>query len=436
MTYHNKKTIDLTESQKIRIKTKKLKDFFQELDKLTEDKIKYAEVFSGQLEALVKKFDQKGMTFFGIEIELPFLGQNKNQESDIWETVHQDVEEFINYIGCHVELVELCYFSIEMRGRIPLWQAQVIKNENNEYQEEEKMFPCLNGIVGVRSLVGKDELLFFELKDVFIMSSYDIKLKKLFNYNEILTYWYNLIRQKNFKFHRFVNYSNFYANVYGAIADEELKFEDREAFGQVDHFISDTMNIRGVTEKFPKKKELVLLFINLFMGHKKFKIHENKIYCLIEGSQISWQLVCVLDEIKKNFKKMFNYLLGLYPQQLGNFNISNLLLSDLNSVFSKINNNNSLLLDMDIDFFADVIEFKDGLFFLETKKFLSFIEVSGLKDLKTIFFIECSFFDLNSAEYWLSLFNYNNNNKFLFIEPRANLDLDIFEYQSESEFKF
>ena len=382
MMFKEKKITDLTEFQKKQIKKRLSLDFYKELNSKTEAKSNFLKAFSDKIESLVIQFDDKGILFYSINIELPFL-LNENEEN-MWKCFHTEIEEFINYIGSFVELVEFCYFSIETFNKIPF----------------------IKGLIGIRSILGFRiaNYILFELRELFCISFYDIKIDYLVNYSKILEYWKIIIKQNNFKFHRFINYSNFFPEVYGAIADEELKFDDRSAFSQENHFISDTMNVSGIGKKKPKNKDIILYLLRLFMQHNNMILYQNKIFLKKSDSKVTWQFIYNLDIFKEKFNDIVNSLKKIYFQQLNNFDSTELILTDLDLVFSKIKKNNVLLSPKDC--FSNIIEFKDGIFFFDNKEFKKFTNICNteLQCYKTIYYIDRFFsdLDLNSATFWLN----------------------------------
>lgn len=374
----------LTKIQEQRIKKRLNLDFYKELDKLDEKKEKFFRVFSLKIESLVNKLEDKGVLFYSISIELP----NSIKENNFWEEVHKHVEEFINYVGFSVELVEFCYFSIEVEGITPKWQIK-----KSSLNSAKKNTAYLRGIIGVRSLFGKNKLFLYEIMEVFNLSFFEVELKWLSSISEVKESWIFVIKQKNFKFHTFVNYSDLYPIVYGEIADDELKFEDLEAFGQENHFISETMNVAGIQKKSPTKKEKVLYLINLYMIHYGFVVFEDNFFEKINNSKISWQLVYNFVDMKNRIQQVFEEVKSLYPQQLAGFNFMDLMLTDIDSIFSMIKKNNCLV--PRIIFCDNVIEFKNGLFFLESQKFFDFsdFEAFDVSKYKTLFFVNCNFND-------------------------------------------
>ncbi|RYX79866.1 hypothetical protein EON71_00135 [bacterium] len=382
---------ELNEFQKKKIKQRLCMDFFIELDKKSVEKKRYSEVLENQLDILISKFEPQGIMFYGIKIELPFL---INEKGNIWEIVHKDVEEFINYMGSNIELIEFCYMSIEVSGRKPLWQGKDTESVVG--------LPCIHGIFGVRSIIGENPSLISEIKDIFIISFYDIKVIWLKNKSEISNHWNFIIKQKNFKFHSFVNFSKFYQNIYGGIADEELKFEDQQAFGQVDHFVSETMYISGIKKKYPSNSLLIIYFISLYFDHKNYRIINNKIFSKVSKLKISWNFICHLDELKKKYKMIFECLKTLYPQQLEDFNITELVLGSWDFTFEQIKKNNSFI--PEIISFDSVIEFNDGVYFIKTKEFkVNF----NTENLNTMFYIPGLYSDLNDTKIWLNIFSEN-----------------------------
>ena len=337
-----------------------------------------------KIESLVNKLEDKGVLFYSISIELP----NSIKENNFWEEVHKHVEEFINYVGFSVELVEFCYFSIEVEGITPKWQIK-----KSSLNSAKKNTAYLRGIIGVRSLFGKNKLFLYEIMEVFNLSFFEVELKWLSSISEVKESWIFVIKQKNFKFHTFVNYSDLYPIVYGEIADDELRFEGLSAFGQENHFISETMNVAGIQKKSPTKKEKVLYLINLYMIHYGFVVFEDNFFEKINNSKISWQLVYNFVDMKNRIQQVFEEVKSLYPQQLAGFNFMDLMLTDIDSIFSMIKKNNCLV--PRIIFCDNVIEFKNGLFFLESQKFFDFsdFEAFDVSKYKTLFFVNCNFND-------------------------------------------
>ena len=312
--------LPLNEYQKNEIKQRSSLNFFTELDKMSIKKQRYSQILDIQLDSLISKLDDKGVMFYGIVINMPFLKEKK--QSEVWETIHTEVEGFLNYIGSNIELIEFCYFSIEISERSPKWQKQEKKFYNG--------LPKIIGIFGVRSMIGLNKFLITELKNLFILNFHDIEISWLSKKKEIKKFFNHVTRQRNFKFHRFVNYSNFFSEMYANIANQEINFEDQQSFGQVNHFISKTMHVSGLMSKKLNEKSLIIYFIGIFFYEKGLRLHENKIYSRVTGFKFCWEYYCDLDFINKNYTIIFDFIKQLYPQQLNDFNITGLILNSWN----------------------------------------------------------------------------------------------------------
>jgi len=365
--------IPLNKYQKNEITQRSSLDFFTELDKMSTKKQRYSNILDIQLDSLISKLNEKGVLFYSIVIDMPFLKEKK--QSEVWETVHTEVEGFLNYIGSNIELIEFCYFSIEIPERSPKWQKKEKKFSQG--------LPNIIGIFGVRSMIGVNKFLITELKNLFILNFHDVEVNWLSKKKEIKRFFNHVTKQKNFRFHRFVNYSSFFSEMYANIANQETNFEDQQSFGQVNHFISKTMHVSGLMSKKLNEKSLIIYFIGIFFYEKGLRLHENKIYSRVTGFRFCWEYYCDLDFINKNYTIIFDFIKQLYPQQLNDFNITGLILNSWNLTINQIKKNNSFI--PQIVNFDRVIEFRDGIFFINEKKFVCFDANINSENLNTVF---------------------------------------------------
>ncbi len=401
----------LSTFQKEFIKKRLKLDFNQELEKSKTEfnRKSFNKIFRDELDILIQRFFMDGIQFYGFTIDLLFLKKNNIEN---WKDVHEYIEDWINWIGSEIELIEFSYFSIELHKRERLKKRKIKKSPGNElvvYNGLDGM-PHLHGIIGIRTILGHNDNLDIAIKDIFksFHQHEDIKINKLYQIKDVKKYWNYVIKENNFRFHRFVQYSSHlnYIKIYGSIADLELIYDDndRYAFELQEWKNSKTCDVSGVKSNKPSSKTLIVYLLNLFLWHKNYKINNNKIYQQIPDTKYSWTIIDNTEALKKNNITIFEYLKKIYPQQLDGINTMEIINKDWNSTIEEIIENNQYL--SQIEFKKDVLEFKDGMYFINENKFFYFRNKKNEIDIRMKGKNCCVYFDrsynnIKKPEIWL-----------------------------------
>lgn len=386
----------ITKYQEKKIKIRLDLNFQTELKKsksLSECK-RFAKNFKTQIDILISEMYADGVMFYGFVMEKPYL---KYEDTDMWYCTHLQVEYFVTQLRQEIELIEFCYIAIEL----PV----------------DGVSPKFYGIIGVRSLLGKNQMHFNEMKKILDDTIDDIQLTSLTTPKKIKNYWNYVIKENNFKFHRFQYYSNNYQMIFGTISDLELQFDDRVAF-DLDKFVNSLHHeISGIKNRKPTAQIKINYLINLYMIEHKMVLYENKIYKKIENSKYSWAVYDSIDFLEKNNILIFNYLKTKYPQQLNMLNIPKLFSEGWNVFFEDTKKNNHYL--SSIKFTNNVIEFNDGVLYNYDFFPHSLIE----EDFKTIFFVNSNFVELNNAKIWFNMLGINS-------ELCDSLNFELLKYKN------
>ena len=381
--------IIIHEHQRKKIKKRIELNFKTELIKDFLGKESFAKIFRKELNLLVDHFYLNGIQFYGFTIDMLNLNLDSElSELELWQKVHYNVEHYISDIGTRIELVEFCYLSIELKDYI-----------EKEYKKE---LPFLKGIIGVRTLIGENTFLDIEVKKVFrsIHDFNKIEINRLYNPKKIKAYWNYVINQNNFRFHRFTSYGDSYNYIdyYGEISDLEFIYsEDSKnpgfAFGLDEWRYNKTYQIRGINLKKPNKKTLIIFLLNLYFFNKKYKLYQNLIFQEIIDTKYSLNYVCNLEFFKNNSIQIFEDLKKIYPMHLQYINFLELIINDFNKVIDSIEDNNNFL--HKIKFNLNAVEFKNGIFFYDEKKFFSFQKNRSELNKKMLGFNTFLYFNIN-----------------------------------------
>ena len=179
----------------------------------------------------------------------------------MWYLTHLKVSDLIIFFRENIELIEFCYIVIE-------FDKKEITNR-----------PVLKGIIGVRSLTGNinKNSHFIEIKKVFNDNIDEIKIFNFNSLEKIKSYWYFIIKENNFKFHRFAQYSEFYSDLYGFISDLELKYDDIEhiAFALDEFLNAKNCNLSGIRDTKPDYQTIITYLITIYMQNNS--LYKNKL---------------------------------------------------------------------------------------------------------------------------------------------------------------
>jgi hypothetical protein len=241
---------------------------------------------------------------------MPFLDKN---DSELWYIVHLQVEKWVKDFSDQIELIEFCYISIELEDNLPF----------------------LKGLIGVRSLTGKNKYHFNEIKKIFNLSHLECSVIELSKILLIKNYWNFLLKENNFKFHRFVQYSLFFNQFYGAISELENQYDDvdHSAFGLDENLTNKHLNIKGIGDINPDNFTILNYIVTLYQSYTGYYINNNILYRKIENSKYSWEIFDSIEYFNKNNVKIFEFLKERFPQQLKNLKISSLLNNSWDSFF-------------------------------------------------------------------------------------------------------
>jgi len=372
------------------------------LDK-SDDKKQFDKVFRTDLDILINTFLSKGVLFYGFTINFSELRNVTDEDRrGCWQMIHFRVEEFLTISKKHVELLEFVYLSIECHGKLikhnnlssflslptptSTLKSSFLTNENEnedkdnnnnnidiskEEQKTLKGLPHIHGIIGIRSLIGKNDMLLTQLNKNYSMLYSDMLIKSLKSFKQIKGYWNYVIKEQNYKFHRFAFFSNIYDNDYGKIADDELILDYQKqslGLGLIDNAVHK--NIIGIgTSKYNNKRVLIYL-ISLYMHIKDMTIYQNDFYIKIKESKFSWKLMSDISYLKNNCITMLLELQKMFPQQLEHLDINQLILDHLEIVYNDVLKNNKYLPNIELN--KSIIEFSDGLYFLDYNYFFEY----------------------------------------------------------------
>ncbi|RYE04900.1 MAG: hypothetical protein EOP33_08205 [Rickettsiaceae bacterium] len=303
---------NLNEYQIKVIKKKLSYDFDSCLRESNKKKEVFSKAFRNHLDVLIQRLSKKGVKFYGLTFKLPEF------QSGNWETIHRRTEEIIAFSMKNIEMIEFMYFSIE----------------------KDKNFFQLHCVMGVRSLIGESMLA--EIRDVFNQFNDDIVIKHITKFHQIKVWWNFVIKQENFKFHRFVHFSKFYDFIYGSISEHEVTWGDGGCYNMEFYENALYSDIQGIIEKDNIISCIQLL--GLYFYFNKFFLHENYIYYRNKNIWEAKNYIAWLDE---NNIKIFNELKEKFPQQLFNLNINKMLVNYWETVYNLILKKNKYLPSFD-----------------------------------------------------------------------------------------
>lgn len=332
----------LNESQKKRIQERLKLDFNVELLKSNTilERTKFSANFRKYLDLFITDLYYDGVLFYGFTIVMPFTNKN---DPKMWYYTHLRVEDLINYIKDNIELIEFCYLSIELHDN--LTNHKKINKSNSLIEKYNHMegVPFFKGIIGVRSLLGKNDCHFNQIKRIFNIPLNETVIKKLSTIKIIKNYWNFVIKQNNYKFHRFTQYSDNYNSFYGEMSDLELQYDNLEhvAFGLDENTNSLHSTMCGIKDLNPDTQTIINYLFSIYMTKAGFYLYGNKIYQRNKKNVLKCKYS--IEYLRCNNIRILEKLKKLFPQQLKNLQISTLFNQSWNNFFNALKINNHYL---------------------------------------------------------------------------------------------
>lgn len=326
----------LNNYQKKRITERLELDFDKENNKETVEKKRFIINFYNELNIFNTELYNNGVLFYGFSIKMPFF---ENTDPDLWYYIHLQVENWVSEFRDRIELIEFCYLSIELENDKRYYRKNnTVKEVSIQFNKTENV-PYIKGIIGVRSLIGKNKNHFNEIKKFFNITCYDIKVKELHTLSLIKKYWNFILKEQNFKFHRFCQYSRYFEQLYGSISDLELQYDDDHfAFNLDEELNSKCRNLQGIQDLNPYSQTVINYLFTIYMLEEDLILIKNKVYRKNDYSYIGG-----IDFLQKNNIKIIEKLKLKYPQQLGKLNIPKLFAEGWDKFYADIKKNNHYL---------------------------------------------------------------------------------------------
>lgn len=301
----------------------------------------------------------KGVEFYGFHID--FEEFTLLDSTVYWNVLHNFVEKFINKVNSHLELSEFIYVTIAKHENITN-----LDNVGNDL----KGLPYLSGIVGIRSILGENPSLYLGAQSFFLENFLDAKLYKL---TSVKDYWNVCVGNNNWKFHRMMNFSNFYDREYSCLVDYDMRSIDSDMNsltliygGTYDNSVNS--KIKGISTKNISLK--IIYLISLYMVEQQLCLYDNMIFKKIKKSKYSWEYLDSVEFLKKNNIKIINYLKLKFIQQLDILDANQLLVYGFEKAFDIIKKNNHYL--PQLNFEENVVEYNNGVYFIDYDYFSVF----------------------------------------------------------------
>lgn len=445
--------LKITEFQAQICKNKQNLNFNENLLFNNDKKKTFNKLFRNYLDIFIKSLNAEGVLFFGFTLNYPnFIKDSTNA----WILIHDRVEELLHLLKINIELLEFVYVSIECHGERQAERENILnleegstqnnnkninkKKKKNIYEqtldislEEQrtlKGLPHLHGIIGIRSLIGKNPELCNQLQKmlVFHIGYEDVLIKQLNTIKQIKGYWNYVIKEQNYNFHRFSYFSSFFNHYYLIFEDfvNRYNFDDKY-IGWGGDYIKDAKsnNIKGIGTFKIKDHNILIYLFNLFLTIKQIKINNNNLYHKIDRSKFSWERISELNYLRLNSFNILDELIKISPVQLESNKqmIKNKFVDIIDDVIIKIQKNNYFL--PNIEFTKNILEFKEGLYFMNYDYFFNYddqrLNINKLNFNCSKYFNKTyKYCSENKPEEWLKLIGRN----FLVNENSNEIDQD------------
>lgn len=332
----------LNEFQKRRLSERLKLNFYEELKKSKKnlERKQFFKKFLNHIDIFVTELYNNGVIFYSFNIVMPFL---REDDPELWKIIHLQVEDWVNTIKIEIELIEFLYLSIQLQIDKKSIFEENSENNIKDKTDSELKLPYFCGIIGVRSLIGKNDYHINAMKKFFNLNHLICTVGNFNSVDDIKNYWYDMIKDNNLFFHRFTQYSNYYNSLYCDIADFELQYDDVEhiAFGLDENLDSKYNYIKGIEDCNPDEKTIITYLINIYMLKEKLFINKNKIYRKQNNHKLKF--IGSVDYLILNNLKIFQKLKKRFPQQLTGLKIPKLFNKAWNLFFADIKKNNHYL---------------------------------------------------------------------------------------------
>lgn len=324
--------------------------------------------------------------------------------------------QFLDFLN-NIELIEFSYMSVEY----------------TKPNKEGYIMPHYHCLIGVRSIIGRNPVLGLQINKMLFEWYKDIQFREVKNMHDIRTAFNYVVKEHNFKDH----YIGFYKS-------EQLNFITSKMFDDMDCLSYLIRNFEDgiITDEsrdfnslvnikvFPKnkyksinhngmlndstQKNIVIYLFNLYFKLNDIVIFNNNMHIKDKYSKFTWGFHKNLEYLKDNYLEIISFLKFKFPMQLENVDLQSIIYNELNNAFKLIEQVPNLLLHDKIHY--NIIEFTDGLYFIDMDYFLCFYKdniKSILKDnpvgLKVYKRYNTSFRKLSKPELWFSMLSKNES---------------------------
>ena len=115
------------------------------------------------------------------------------------------------------------------------------------------------------------------------------------------------------------------------------------------------------------------------MSENEIIVNNGKLFKKSENTQQTWVFYHKLEFLKDNYRDICLTLQNKYKFQLEGVDLYDLMLSDLNTAYAQIKQTPNLIIHDIIHY--NIIEFKDGLYFMDEDYFFNYYKNKNIKAL-------------------------------------------------------
>lgn len=327
--------------------------------------------FSNKLDIFINNYLLNNYLFFFItvnnDLNSKILNSNENLETimlqinnEIWKNEYQT--EFTYIVPEYNKSGNVHYHIIMIVKGLLNYNGNILKNLSNKYKINISSDSIVKRLINFKDI---KNCFHYILKDSYILNS-----------NNNLKYHFICISEENYHFwHDLdnifikVDYKNYFIFKHSNKKNLDI------------HELGSANNEKDLN--FSKKT--LLLIIQYFIYLNEIIVRNDFVYLKINNTILSYKKAGNLNWFKENIINIYNFLLKIYPLNFYGLDINDLI---LNHFVDTTMISNHLILKESNKFNFGIIEFNDGVYFMDADKFVKRSIITQIKEKKYFYTIK------------------------------------------------
>lgn len=251
----------------------------------------------------------------------------------------------------------------------------------------------VRGLISVRSIFGKSYDLTLSilrlLCNAYYQTAYKEVPRRIYKFEDLKESLYAMVKEYKFENHLLYWFTSSDPFVLVRFKEKELHYSNR--YVNMDEFFSlfpyplhlieckpanKTLervgrNLEEVDIDIETERMLIIIW-RLYMTVNDMVVHRGVLYKKIDRTKHSYERVGDIENLKDIYS-IYEDLIGYFRHQMQDININKLIQNGLEGAWSRVKRNEKILPMAELD--VGIIEFRDGLYFIRSKKFKEFKEL-------------------------------------------------------------